>query len=45
MTRVKALVSDADRAAQPDRYFAGSTDVADLAAELVAEFGPQPSFD
>jgi 3-oxoacyl-[acyl-carrier protein] reductase len=43
--RVKALVSDADRAAQPERDFAGSTDVADLAAELVAEFGPQPSFD
>ncbi|WP_035253609.1 SDR family NAD(P)-dependent oxidoreductase [Agrococcus lahaulensis] len=38
--RVKALVSDADRAAQPDRDFAGYTDVAELAAELAAEFAP-----
>lgn len=36
--RVKALVSDADRAAQPERDFAGHTDVAALAAELAAEF-------
>ncbi|ERG64448.1 hypothetical protein L332_08295 [Agrococcus pavilionensis RW1] len=36
--RIKALVSDADRAAQPERDFAGYTDVAELAAELVAEF-------
>ena len=43
--RVKALVSDAERASQPDRDFAGHTDVADLAAELVAEFVPRPSFD
>jgi 3-oxoacyl-[acyl-carrier protein] reductase len=39
--RVKALVSDADRAAQPDRDFTGSTDVADLAAELAAEFAAE----
>ncbi|MBO1769989.1 SDR family oxidoreductase [Agrococcus sp. TF02-05] len=38
--RVKALVSHADRAAQPDRDFAGYTDVAELAAELAAEFAP-----
>ncbi|MCR8670021.1 SDR family oxidoreductase [Agrococcus sp. HG114] len=43
--RVKALVSDADRAAQPDRDFAGHTDVRELAAELAAEFAPSPSFD
>lgn len=43
--RVKSLVSDADRAAQPDRDFAGATDVTALAAELAAEFAPQPSFD
>ncbi len=36
--RVKALVSDADRAAQPDRDFSGSTDVTALATELAAEF-------
>ncbi len=36
--RVKALVSDADRAAQPDRDFSGSTHVAALATELAAEF-------
>ncbi|GEK80216.1 SDR family NAD(P)-dependent oxidoreductase [Agrococcus baldri] len=36
--RVKALVSDADRAAQPERAFAGATDVRELAAELAAEF-------
>lgn len=36
--RVKALVSDADRAAQPDKEFDGFTDVAQLAAELTAEF-------
>jgi len=38
--RVKALVSDADRAAQPERDFAGYTDVAELSAELAAEFAP-----
>jgi 3-oxoacyl-[acyl-carrier protein] reductase len=38
--RVKALVSDADRAAQPERDFTGYTDVAVLAAELAAEFAP-----
>lgn len=43
--RVKSLVSDADRAAQPDRAFAGATDVTALAAELAAEFAQQPSFD
>lgn len=36
--RVKALVSDADRAAQPDKDFSGSTDVNQLAADLAAEF-------
>ena len=36
--RVKSLVSDADRAAQPEREFAGATDVTALAAELTAEF-------
>ncbi|WP_413318108.1 SDR family NAD(P)-dependent oxidoreductase [Agrococcus sp. 1P02AA] len=36
--RVTALVSDADRAAQPDREFAGATDVVDLAETLAAEF-------
>ena len=40
--RVKALVSDADRAAQPERDFAGYTDVAELAAELAAEFAADP---
>lgn len=43
--RVKSLVSDADRAAQPDREFAGATDVAVLADELAAEFAPSPTFD
>lgn len=38
--RVKALVSDADRAAQPERDFAGYTDVSALAAELASEFAP-----
>lgn len=41
--RVKALVSDADRAAQPENDFSGSTDVAELAADLSAEFTPAPS--
>lgn len=41
--RVKALVSDADRAAQPERDFAGHTDVAALAAELAAEFASAPT--
>ncbi|ROR65306.1 SDR family NAD(P)-dependent oxidoreductase [Agrococcus jenensis] len=41
--RVKALVSDADRAAQPDRDFAGHTDVTALAAELTAEFSQRSS--
>ncbi|WP_347755719.1 SDR family NAD(P)-dependent oxidoreductase [Agrococcus sp. ProA11] len=41
--RVKALVSDADRAAQPEKDFSGSTDVAELAAELAAEFQPSPA--
>lgn len=36
--RVRSLVSAADRAAEPDRDFSGATDVADLAAELAAEF-------
>ncbi|WP_072314505.1 SDR family NAD(P)-dependent oxidoreductase [Agrococcus sp. Marseille-P2731] len=41
--RVKALVSDAERAAQPDREFAGFTDVTELAATLAAEFAaPAP---
>lgn len=41
--RVKALVSDADRAAQPEKDFSGSTDVVELAADLAAEFTPTPS--
>lgn len=41
--RVKALVSDADRAAQPEKDFSGSTDVAELAAELAADFAPTPA--
>ncbi|MGM1030433.1 MAG: SDR family NAD(P)-dependent oxidoreductase [Actinomycetota bacterium] len=45
VTRVKSLVSDADRAAQPDREFAGATDVTVLAADLAAEFAPNPTFD
>lgn len=40
--RVKALVSDADRAAQPEHDFAGYTDVGELAAELGAEFAADP---
>lgn len=38
--RIKALVSDADRAAQPERDFVGHTDVSALAAELASEFAP-----
>ncbi|WP_405219265.1 SDR family NAD(P)-dependent oxidoreductase [Agrococcus sp. Ld7] len=41
--RVKALVSDADRAAQPEKDFSGSTDVAELAAELAGEFIATPT--
>lgn len=40
--RVRALVTDAERAAQPERDFSGHTQVDELAAQLAAEFAAAP---